>query len=195
MAFRQFCPVVNDAFAFLDAFIKNQTGPRSAHYPLLEHNAHDYVRSVKWVIRAFTYHLSRIDAELSYDNANYTLLDYKQLVEYFKDRGIVAEFQNHRYWSRNGRAFSRMMKIMMDDWLDYDDDVSMSNEDWFDTMCTEFKCGFIAFTECLELLCELIAKPIRTTRYNYQSGAGGNWCILDSSDACNAFSRLYQVSG
>lgn len=194
MAFRQFCPVINDAFAFLDAFIKNQTVPRAAHYPMLEHASHDYVRAVKFILHAFTSHLSSIDAELSYDDDNHILMDYKQMAEHFKVRDTVAELQNRHYWSRHGRAFRRMMLDMLDDYFDCEVEIYTANDDWFEAMDPEFRCGFISFTECLELLCSLIAEPGRNTRANYQFGSG-NWCILDSRSAITVFTRLYQATG
>ena len=194
MAFRLYCPEINDAFAFLCAFIKNQTVPRSAHYPLLEHISHRHVRAVKWIIRAFTGHLTSIDAELSYDDSNCILNDYKICVEHFKQRGAVVQYQDRHYWARHSREFCRMMQLMLDEWFEYDDDTTWTNDEWFNAMDPEFRCGFIAFTECLESLSALIADPGRTTRPNYQPGFG-NWCIRDSSAALAKFASIYQMTG
>lgn len=190
MAFRRFCPAINNAFDFLDAFIKNQTAPGSAQYPELEHTSHHYVQAVKWIIRAFTRHLCSIDAELSYDDGNYILEDYEQLAEHFKVRGVVVEFQDRNYWSRHARSFCRMMQYMLDDYFDCEVEIYKSNDDWFEIMDNKFRGGFIAFTECLEPLCSLIVEPGRNTRSIYQSGSG-NWCILDSRAAIAVFTRLY----
>lgn len=190
MEFIYLCPEISAAFWFLWLYITNQTAKQQTAYMWIT------LSSSKPILRALTMYLTKIDAELSYDDDNHLLNDFKALAEYIKshNRRICkrarAGTRKHIYLEKEDAGdFYCMLIAMLNAWFDEDDNKSI--EDWYKRMPYKHQYAFIAFTECLDSLSALITKPGRNRRAIYQPGSG-NWCVLDSRDAHKTFARHFR---